>query len=205
MATRVVKVGGSLLDLPDLPIRLRAWMAAQPPALNLLIVGGGRFAEAVRHYDRAVSLGNEQAHRLAIRAMSLSTALVAGWLPEARVVNRLDALTDSDLPKILDVAALMDHPAGARALEELPASWEVTSDSIAAQVASVLACNELVLLKSILPTRRIHVEEAADLGIVDRHFSTIAARLPKVRVVNLRDDRFSEQGLCNRATGRSRA
>ena len=47
---RVIKLGGSLLTLPDLRTRFEEWLKAQPLALNLLICGGGELVEAVRPY-----------------------------------------------------------------------------------------------------------------------------------------------------------
>ena len=48
--------------------------------------------------------------------------------------------------------------------ETLPQSWDVTSDSIAARIARLLTCHELVLLKSCLPPPDVNeLERAADL------------------------------------------
>ena len=66
----------------------------------------------------------------------------------------------------------------------LPASWDVTSDSIAARVAQVLKASELVLLKSVdAPSR--DADELAKLAIVDKFFPEIAGSIAW-RIVNLR-------------------
>ena len=49
---RVVKIGGSLFQFPALVQNLRSWLASQPRALNVLLAGGGRFADAVRDLDQ---------------------------------------------------------------------------------------------------------------------------------------------------------
>ena len=72
-------------------------------------------------------------------------------------------------------------------------SWDVTSDSIAARIADLLGSDELVLLKSSLPEPQVAtLDEAAAAGFVDRCFPCYAAKLPLVRLVNLRDEDLSE-------------
>jgi len=73
---RVVKLGGSLLELPGLPAVLRSWFARQPPAVSLLLVGGGRFVAALREADRVHRLDAEACHWLAVRAMGWTARLV---------------------------------------------------------------------------------------------------------------------------------
>ncbi|MEM7558752.1 MAG: hydantoinase/oxoprolinase family protein, partial [Planctomycetota bacterium] len=48
---RVVKVGGSLLDIPNLGDRLASWLSQQPRAVSLFVVGGGGLVDAVRDLD----------------------------------------------------------------------------------------------------------------------------------------------------------
>ena len=69
--------------------------------------------------------------------------------------------------------------------QPLPLGWHVTSDSIAARLAEALGAEELVLLKSGLPTTGDPTNWAQE-SFVDGYFSIAAAGLPAIRVVNLR-------------------
>ena len=93
-----------------------------------------------------------------------------------------DVLTVCDSEQFLrDVEP---HAAG----RPLPAGWQVTSDSIAARLAEVLAADELVLLKSIDPPSATW-QQAAREGLVDAYFPEAVQPLATVRWINLR--RFS--------------
>ena len=72
--------------------------------------------------------------------------------------------------------------------------------------STALAADELVLLKSTLPARIDSVEALADAGIVDRYFPTAVRAFwsvgrqagkasARVRLVDLRDEQFSEAAL----------
>jgi len=191
VSVRVVKLGGSLLEWPQLAERLRAWLAIQPPAANILIVGGGTLVDALRKLDAAERLPSDTSHWLAIRAMGVTAAMVASLLQEARLVGAIEQLefTECCPLQILDVGHFLrndEHSADA-----LPASWDVTSDSISARVASVLQANELILLKSSLPAGSSHLQTLADNGYVDAYFPRVAGSL-QVRCVNLRSEDFAE-------------
>src|SRR5437763_17043375 len=85
---RIVKVGGSLYDLPDLGPRLRAWLG---PTRTLIVPGGGPTVEAIRVLDRVHGLGDEAAHWLALHALSVNARFLARLLPPAPVLSRLPA------------------------------------------------------------------------------------------------------------------
>jgi len=72
--------------------------------------------------------------------------------------------------------------------DSLPRRWRVTSDSVAARVASHLACAELVLLKSITLPPRVSFEEAARENWVDPHFPVVAREVSRITSVNFRED-----------------
>jgi 5-(aminomethyl)-3-furanmethanol phosphate kinase len=186
---RVIKLGGSLLDWPDLASSFRRWLAAQSDAANIVIVGGGPIVDAVRRLDGRHRLMDETAHWLSIRGMGLAAQFVSGLLGEATCVRGLDQLDLSTAAglQILEVERFLREDQASA--DTLPCGWEVTSDSIAARVATHLKARELVLLKSTLPTRPASREDLAECGLVDSYFAR-ASRELMVRIVNLRDSAF---------------
>jgi len=184
----VVKLGGSLLDLPGLGRELRGWLDALPTRHVILIVGGGQAADVIRELDRIHHFGEAPAHWLAVRALSLAGRVVAELLPASRFVT---ALGDCEETWAVDCTPILDpHPVllGDWSQEgELPHRWSVTSDSIAARVARLVGAAELILLKSRAASEGHTWAELAKEGFVDEFFPTVAQQLPAVRVVNFRD------------------
>lgn len=153
--TTVVKIGGSLLSSPNLPQRLRAWLAKQstshPATHFVLVVGGGRWADNVRELDAHSEIGQERAHWICIELMDVTAGLLSAMLPELSTVSALAEIKQrAALPGITIVKPreflekVEPHAAGTK----LPEDWTVTSDSIAARLAIVLGADDLVLLKS---------------------------------------------------------
>lgn len=145
-------------------------MLAREPRHPLLIAGGGPAADLVRDWDRRHCLGEERSHRLAIRSLRLGEGLLAEGLANADVVDQLNgalrAWKAGRIP-IANVEAWLDGEM--LAVKRLPASWDVTSDSIAAGFARCLNA-DLSLLKSTNPDR-------AGNGFVDPAFEKYAAGL----------------------------
>jgi aspartokinase-like uncharacterized kinase len=191
----VIKLGGSLLDWPEMPRAFSTWLAQQTPADNAVVVGGGKIVDALRELDRAGSLGEEAAHWLAIEGMGLTAALAVELLPNTTLVRSLDELAaegDCSRVCVLEVAELMR--ADAQSEDPLPCSWQVTSDSIAARVAKRMGAFELVLLKSSLPQTGCTRNELAATGYVDGYFPQAAFDLA-VRGVNLRAEGVPEDSI----------
>ncbi len=205
MAIRVVKVGGSLFDLPDLAGRLSSWLAEQTPATALLVAGGGPIADQVRQLDLRFQLTPEAAHQMAVWAMRIHARTLlelldeACWLPSVdRVHGGAAGQTDATCVDdgsgrlctwILDPVLFVERDE--RMVQPdppLPCGWHVTSDSIAARVAQVVRADELVLLKS---------RDATDAGVegdelVDPYFHNLVPTIPVVRSVNLRKRAVAE-------------
>lgn len=194
---RVVKLGGSLLDLERLPDRLARWIAAQAAIANVIVVGGGALADAIRAAYKRHGLDEEAAHWLCVRLLSVTAELVHRLMPQSRLASRFDELHNPSEPGSL---VLFQTEQFLREVEpgltppHLPHSWDATSDSIAARLAVALGAGELVLLKSSLPQPGTTIERAAAEGYVDRWFPRAACGLA-VRAVNLRDDSFAERVL----------
>ena len=175
----VYKVGGSLFDMPDLFIHLKELLRDQSTR-PLIVAGGGGAADVVREWDRIHGLGESRSHRLAILSLSLGTAFLADGLG-GRVVSDRDEASAAWAAKqipVLDVAKFLEREA-LEGATLLPASWEVTSDSIAAWVAERWPAR-LALVKSASSGR------ARD-PYVDPYFAQASVNLDQVEWINLRD------------------
>jgi 5-(aminomethyl)-3-furanmethanol phosphate kinase len=198
MPTRVIKVGGSLLDWPLLPAALRRWLDEQPPGLNVLLCGGGELADIIRRADRDFQLGETFSHWLCIDVMSITARLLAAVLADAPLVTDHDELLArvahgeaGDV--VFDVARCLRDRESTLPGVPLPHDWSVTSDSIAARLAEVLGADELVLLKSSDPPADC-VADLIAARYIDRHFAAYAKLATKLRIVNLRGSLGRDSG-----------
>jgi len=112
----------------------------------VVIPGGGPFADGVRAYEREHGLSATAAHWMAILAMDQYAYVLAdhfrhAWTVEDRAgIERAHA--EGAVPVLRPARWL-------HATDELPHSWEVTSDSLAAYLAMLLGAGELVLVKPV--------------------------------------------------------
>jgi 5-(aminomethyl)-3-furanmethanol phosphate kinase len=191
MLTRVVKVGGSLLDWPPLGQSLKAWLVQQPAEFNVLICGGGALANAIRDADRRFSLGDEISHWLCIDVLSITSRVLAAAVHEMPLFARLDQLQAAisrgeGRGVVFDPRDYLREHEPQQPGRPLAHDWSVTSDSIAARLAQAIGADELVLLKSCEASSG-SLSDLAAAGIVDRFFPVAAADICNVRMVNLRE------------------
>ena len=183
---RVLKLGGSLLSDDAWIDGFRRWLSGEEVAENVLVVGGGRLADCVREIDRVSPLDVTEAHWFCIAAMAINGRNVAEQLgmgmTTATVLRASPARAEM---AVLDVWRFLTEEEPRLAAEPLPAAWDVTSDSIAARVAELLRADELVLLKSCMPTHEDR-RALAEACYVDPYFPRASAALRSVRYVNLR-------------------
>ncbi|MDX1607181.1 MAG: hypothetical protein R3202_13400 [Candidatus Competibacterales bacterium] len=140
----VVKLGGSLADSDRLP----AWLAAIAAGAGriVLVPGGGPFADAVRASQARWGFDGHTAHRMALLAMHQYGLLLAGLRPELVPVD-----SESGIRAALAAARVpvwLPEPM-ALAAPGLEASWDLSSDSLAAWLAGRLNAERLVLVKSV--------------------------------------------------------
>lgn len=182
----VVKVGGSLFNHAGLGPGLRTWLDRFSSPNVLLVPGGGPTTDVVRILDQRHRLGEEKAHWLALRALSLNAFLLAELLPGSVVTESI--ATPVGKIAILDPFPFCreDERNQSRTLSH---SWSVTSDSVAARVAICAEARELVLLKSVAIPTAMTWREAGRLGFVDREFANTvgSARNLYVRAINFRE------------------
>ena len=107
----------------------------------LVVTGGGRCANIIRMLDREEELGEIPSHLMAIMCMHLNAYKYSSLYPDDFVLTS-DIYLESEnrIPIILPLD-LIDHSG-------LPASWEVTSDTISAYIAKLVG-GKLVLVKDV--------------------------------------------------------
>jgi aspartokinase-like uncharacterized kinase len=194
---RVVKLGGSLFDLPDLPARFRRWLERQPAMPTVLVAGGGKMVGVLRSADRLHGLGETVSHWLCIRVMTLHAEMLSALFPEAALCRSLaqwNAVSPPGLT-ILDPWIFLREEEPRLAGRSLPASWHVTSDSIAARFAQAVGACELTLLKSAPAADGWTLADAAAADYVDSFLPCLAGALPPIRCVDLRDGDFPQAWL----------
>ena len=195
-ALRIVKVGGSLFDLPDLPQRLHKWLQTQTGGINVLLAGCGAMGNCVRELDARFQLREHISHGMCVDLLAATTRLLAGLLPATSVLEDWERLAKRTLPLgassvvIFNPVRFLHQEEAKLAGEPLPTGWDVTTDSIAARLAEVTRADDLVLLKSSLPRDFSRLDELSDAEYVDRYFPWAVRPLAEVRFVNLRDDHF---------------
>ncbi|GAC1449696.1 MAG: hypothetical protein NVSMB9_33670 [Isosphaeraceae bacterium] len=195
--TIVIKVGGSLLTWPQLPARLTDLLSRTRHHSTVLIVGGSRAVDFVRELDSIHGIGQKRAHDLALNALDLTASALTALVPGLRRVDDPDEIAEARSSGAIPVLAprrfmeKIDHPSPA----PLPATWAVTSDSIAARLAVYLRADELWLLKSTGLGASLTRERAARDGLVDPIFPEASATLPRVLLINLKANPPTEEIL----------
>ncbi len=170
MSLTVAKLGGSLADSAERDCWLAAFAAARDPLI--LVPGGGPFAREVRAAQIGIGFDDSEAHRRALIAMERYGAILAGH--SARFVlaatrAEIDAaLARGKIPVWLPSAMALAAP-------EIPASWDATSDTLAAWLAGVRAATALLLVKSCDVAPPISLRGLAAQGIIDPLFPHFAA------------------------------
>lgn len=180
---QIVKIGGSLLDLPDLADRLEHFFDRYIIEHPLILVGGGPVADSIRQLDMTFQLDARLTHELGVQTLELTARVLVELSSCMQLVESpsecLAAWKSSRLPVLHSVSMLLDH-------SPLPASWDVTSDSIAAWLSTLHPDSRLILLKSTDLEGVTSLQMAADAGLVDRFFPEIAGQVSSIQWVNLR-------------------
>lgn len=154
----VLKLGGSLAG----SMALEAWLdaAVSHGGGRLVVVpGGGSFADGVRRAQGRWGLSDIAAHEMALSAMdqmawmmwNLTPDLVPVWT--GSMLRR--ALEQGRVPVWLPAVML-------RRRQDIPPSWDVTSDSLSVWLAGWAGAKGLLLVKSV----RIRGRAMAALDLV---------------------------------------
>ena len=183
----VLKLGGSLLTIPDLMDRLEAVIHRLRPSPVLIVSGGGAAADVIRNLDRKLQLSPEKAHRDAIAAMSHNAALLCRLNKSLRLVRNQDEaqfVWSEGLSAVLDADSFLFGQPDNNTGDSLPASWDITSDSIAAWTARQWQADRLILGKSC-DAPETNLSALCQLGMIDRAFEKTVGNV-RTEWLNLR-------------------
>lgn len=184
----VLKLGGSLLDLGDLGVRLHGWLGRLGAGRVLIVPGGGEAAENVRRLQAIHRFPDEQAHHWAMSAMDFNAELVESILVGGKTVENWAELQEAWKARQLPILKVWFFLAQLEAEEqvEYPRNWSFTSDSIAASIAAGYGAERLILLKSRAAKPGLTWQQHAADGLVDAFFPRLAPRIPRIDVVDFR-------------------
>lgn len=168
----VIKLGGSLLGSPEL-LKWLEVLTRYGDGKIVIVPGGGILADAVRESQKLSNSSDVVAHKMAVMAMDQYAVLMTGLNPalvtaesELEIAERgWQHRTVVWMPSKMVCAD-----------ETIPANWQVTSDSLAAWLASRLNAQQLILVKSQRPKlEQISLERLIKDGMVDEHFGDFTA------------------------------
>lgn len=162
----ILKLGGSLLS----GAVLQQWLVLAKEhgkGQLVLVPGGGVFADQVRLMQSQWHYNDRIAHYMAILAMQQMALLLQGLCSDLLIVNQVAAIK----PALAQQQVVIWSPLAVELdAARVPASWEVTSDSLAAWLAVQLAAAQLVLVKSADVSASQSIEQLAKLGVIDKAF-----------------------------------
>ena len=166
----VVKLGGSLCADPVLPQWLD--LLAQLGGGRVTVVcGGGGFADEVRRTQAHWQFNDLAAHNMAVLAMA-QTAYQLNALNPALYLTT----SKSDIRRVLHKGqtALWLPFELQREQPDAQTNWEVTSDSLALDLARRFNAERLVVIKSCRIEPKATLAQLSEEGIVDKRFASLA-------------------------------
>ncbi|MBU2568572.1 MAG: uridylate kinase [Gammaproteobacteria bacterium] len=178
---RVIKFGGSLERGGTLKSCLDKAAAFYREG-SVWVPGGGDFAEQVRKVQQRWRFDDITAHEMALLAMQQMALLMHSMHRDCVLAGSI-----ADIVRQLDLGKPIIWSPDVNELNQagVPASWDVTSDSLAAWLAVTLVADELILIKSAEISQTADLNNLVELGFVDWAFPgfTENARF-KISVVN---------------------
>lgn len=179
---RVVKLGGSLLSnnsLMDCLAKIKRLSSS-----TLIVMGGGEFAEQVRVAQQRWQFNDAAAHHMAVLAMQQMALLVHALQPEWPLLKASVELQNwRAQPQTSVWFPVMEH----LDQQAIPASWRVTSDSLAAWLAGATGVDELLIVKAAPLLTSTPLQELVATGILDAAFLDYVSDSYTTKIINSQD------------------
>lgn len=144
----IVKIGGRILEnkenLESTVLQLKYLCENNFVKKIIIIPGGGSYANFIRKLDTKLSVGDDLSHWMAIFAMNCNGIRISQKYEDIRYFNNLNELKKSNERIVIFLPYDFLYQ-----LDELPHSWDVTSDSITVYIAHHLGLKDCFLIKDI--------------------------------------------------------
>ncbi|HWK65087.1 MAG TPA: dihydroneopterin aldolase [Rhizobiaceae bacterium] len=183
MRCAVVKLGGSTAWEAERAIWIEAFAGSSLPLV--IVPGGGPFANNVRALQKSMGFSEAAAHAMAILAMDQFGHVILdhgrNLVPAWTVEDIGNALRKRRIPVWLPSVLTTAAP-------DIAASWDVTSDSLAAWLAGRLGAQGLLLVKqSGAFSERDDIAALTQRGLLDPAFHMMLPAGIEFRLAGPRD------------------
>lgn len=145
----VLKISGHLYTLPHKIIELMntILMLIRDRNIDFVIVPGGSiFADTVKELQIKIGINDDAAHWMAIKAMEVYGLFLKSFIPKAIDIDNIDniyrVINSGFIPIVMPYKILREY-------DNLPHSWDITSDSISIYLAHLLNANIVALGKMV--------------------------------------------------------
>jgi dihydroneopterin aldolase len=167
----VIKLGGSFAFSPD----LKDWIVAIARCAGRVVIvpGGGPFADLVRAAQPQMGFDDRAAHRMGLLAMEQYGCAIKSLHERLSLADSLDSirrgLADDQVPVWLPTQMALGAV-------DIPQSWDVTSDSLAAWFAGKIGAERLLLVKHVEGTEKtVRAGDLVARNTVDKAFEQFVA------------------------------
>lgn len=171
MTPLVLKLGGSLTDSGQMREVLERVARSTRPLI--IVPGGGVFADTVRAAQRTFGIPDETAHRIAVLAMQQMALLISDMQPKLKPAKSIadfeEVWRQARIPVWLPFEMVDGDPS-------VPRTWSMTSDGLAAWLATQRQGTSVALVKSCSVPPNANAQALAAAGIVDTEFARIVVQ-----------------------------
>ena len=160
---RVVKLGGSLFKNTQEDFFACLAHIATQSIPTVVVCGGGEFADCVRHAQSQWHFSDVCAHEMAILSMQQTAIMSQNIFPVFTLFSTINAVSYPHL-------AIWSPSIEELNLDQVPATWDLTSDSLAAWLANKVHATQLLIIKACEVDLDSPLDELVQKGIVDAQF-----------------------------------
>lgn len=178
----VVKLGGSLAHSGALVKCLDTIEQKYQGRAVVIVPGGGAFADQVRIAQSHWRFDDKTAHAMALLAMQQMALMLKGLKLDFSIASSV-----TDIQEQLNRQKTVIWSPDIVELDSagIQATWDITSDSLAAWLAKALSAKELILVKSANINDSLSMRELAEQNIVDKAFCDFLAQTSfKITIIN---------------------